>query len=251
DAAVQESIPLLIIGMYRPVEPTARLANLIARFQREEICQTLKFTGLDESEIYDFLQALGLARPSHQLVTTIQEATQGNPLFIQEVVHHLRQQHALRERGGYIVTTSPAAALRLPEYVTGAILARTQQLSEDCRAILTWAAFLGDSFALQSLRAVSGMDEETLLNLLEEGMQQGLLLSESQGFQFTHSLIHHVFYHEPSVARRQRLHLQIAQTLEQLYTERLDVHFLEIAHHLVRLLAITLGRVPEPSLVLR
>ncbi len=234
DTAARESIPLLIIGTYRPMEPEARLARLIARLQREGICQTLELSGLDEPEIYGLLQGLGLGRPSHQLITTVSEATQGNPLFVQEVAYHLRQQDALQELGGYVVTTAPAASLRLPEQVTGAILARTQGLSEDCRRVLVLASFLGESFSLRSLGTTSNMDEDALLNLLEEGMRQGLLLSQGQGFQFTHALIQHIFYNEPSVARRQRLHAQIARILERLYADRLDDHVLEIAHHLVR-----------------
>src|SRR5215510_13681515 len=41
DAAVREPVPLFIVGVYRPVEPHERLARTIARFQREDICQTL------------------------------------------------------------------------------------------------------------------------------------------------------------------------------------------------------------------
>jgi predicted ATPase len=63
-------------------------------------------------------------RPAHQLIATIKAATQGNPLFIQEVLHHLVQQDALQERGGYVVTHAFASDLRLPEHVTGAIAAR-------------------------------------------------------------------------------------------------------------------------------
>lgn len=116
DAAMRESIPLLIALTYRPVEQQSRLAHLTARLQRERICDTLELTGLDESEIDDLLQGVGPARPSHQLTATISEATQGNPLFIQEIVHHLRQRNALQERRGFMVTTAPAADLRLPGY---------------------------------------------------------------------------------------------------------------------------------------
>jgi len=65
-------------------------------------------------------------RPSHQLTATVYEATQGNPLFIQEVLHHLVQQDALQEQGRYVVTTASPADLRLPEHVMAAIIARTQ-----------------------------------------------------------------------------------------------------------------------------
>ncbi len=246
DRAMRESIPLLLIGTYRPVEPEAHLARMLARLHRESLCQSLTLSGLNDSEVHEFIRNMGLKRPSHQLTTVINQATQGNPLFIQEVLHHLVRQHALQERGGYLMTPVAAADLQLPEQVTGAIDARTQRLSSGCRESLTLASCLGDRFSLQVLGAVSGVDEEELLGLLEEGMRQRLLLSEGQVFQFAHPLIRHVFYHAPSGARRQRMHQRIATTLERLYGDTLEAHLLEIAHHLVRA-----GPAAEAALVAR
>jgi predicted ATPase len=115
DTAVREAVPLLMLGTHRPVDPQTRLARLIARFQREAICQTLELSGLQEPETHELIRALGLVRPSHQLIATINDATRGNPLFIQEIFHLLLQQEALQERGGYVVATASASDLRLPE----------------------------------------------------------------------------------------------------------------------------------------
>jgi class 3 adenylate cyclase/DNA-binding CsgD family transcriptional regulator len=234
DAAMREPLPILIIGTYRPVESEAPLARLIARLQRESICQIFALSGLKESEIRDLIRGLGLAQPSHQLIAAVSEATHGNPLFIQEVLHHLVQQEALQERGGYLVATTTPDEFQLPAQVTGAIVARTRGLSEGCQRVLTLASFLGDCFSLQTLGAVSDVGEDSLVNLLEEGMSQRLLLSEEQTFQFSHPLIRHAFYHRPSAARRQRIHAQIADSLQRLHADNIDVHLLEIAHHLVR-----------------
>ncbi len=234
DTAAREPVPLLIVGIYRPVEMEERLARLITRFQREEICQTLVLPGLNELEVYELLQGLGLRRPSHQLVATISQATQGNPLFIQEVLHHLVKRDALQEQGGYVITSSSSADLPLPKQVTGAIITRFQDLSERCRTVLTLASFLGENFSLQKLAVLSGVNEDELLDLLEEGLHHRFLLSEGQTFRFTHSLFRHVCYNEPSVARRQRIHHQIARTLEDLYAGHLEDHILEIAYHLVK-----------------
>lgn len=234
DTAERESVPLILVCTYRPREGGERLTRLLARIQRENICTTFTLRGLDEADVSALLQSLGLRPPSHQLTATVSQATQGNPLFIQEVFHHMVQQEALEERGGYVTTTAAPADLRLPEEVTSAIGAHIQRLSEDCRRVLTLAALLGDRVSLQILEAVSGMGAESLLDVLEEGIHQHLLLSEGQDVQFAHPLIQHVFYHTPSAARRQRLHQQIAQILEHLYADSRDAHLQEIAHHLIR-----------------
>lgn len=48
---------------------------MIACLQREDICQTFPLPGLNESEVYEWIQGLGLVRPSHQLIDTVCEAT--------------------------------------------------------------------------------------------------------------------------------------------------------------------------------
>jgi hypothetical protein len=234
DTAVREPVPFLILGTYRPEEQVGRLARLIARLQREDICHTLTLPGLDEPEMRALIQGLGLVRPSHQLVATINAVTHGNPLFTQEVVHHLQQRKAMRERGGYLVTTASAADLQLPEQVVSVLTARIQELSEGCRQLLTLTAVLGERVSLPVLVAVSGMSEDALLDRLEEGMHEHLLLSEGNAFQFAHPLIRQACYTLPSALRRQRLHAQVAQALERLYADSLEAHILEIAHHLVR-----------------
>jgi eukaryotic-like serine/threonine-protein kinase len=234
DSSIRDPVPLVIVGTCRPLAPGERFSRLAARLQREDVCRTVTLEGLSELETQELIGGLGVTRPSHQLTVTVSDATHGNPLFIQEVVDHLVRRDALEEQGGYVVTTTPASDLRLPDQVTGAIVTRTESLTEPCRRILTLASFLGDNFSLGTLAAVSGTGEDDLLNLLEEGLRQRLLRSEGSLFQFAHPLIRHVFYHEPSAPRRQRLHRQIAESLQQVHAAELDKHVMEIAHHLVK-----------------
>lgn len=234
DRALQQPLPLLMLGTYRSETPGPRLSRLVDRLQREEICHRIELTGLGESDMYKLLLHLGLKRPSHQLVGTLNTLTRGNPLFIQEAVHRLQAQNALQERGGYIVALASAVDLSLPDHVTSIIADRVAELSDTCREVLTLAAFLGDSFALADLAAITGHRQEALITLLEEGLQHHLLVNEAQGCQFVHPLVRRVFYGIPSIVRRQRLHHHIAQALEHLYAEHLEAHCLEIAHHLVR-----------------
>ncbi|TMB70251.1 MAG: hypothetical protein E6J43_02280, partial [Chloroflexi bacterium] len=102
----------LVIASHRSADIEAGIAKSIERLKREHICQTLELAGLDDNETADLIGGLGFARPSHQLVTTLLEATAGNPLFIQEAMRQLAQDSAIGERGGYLVTTMPASHVR-------------------------------------------------------------------------------------------------------------------------------------------
>ena len=234
DLAARTPVPMLIIGTHRPVAADERLAHLIPRIQREEISRTFTLVGLSEGEIRDLLGGLGLKRPSHQLVATVTDSTQGNPLFVQEVLHHLVRQDALQEQGGYVVTATAPIDFRFPEQMTAATLTRAHGVSAACRRVLTFASFLGDRFSLEAIGVVSAVSDNELLNLLEEAMRHQILRSEGDTFSFEHPLMRHVFYQEPSTPRRQRLHRDIAESLRRLYADDADEHLLEVAHHVVR-----------------
>ena len=233
-AVSDQAVPVLIMATHRPVTGDERLAHLTARLGREESCRSFTLRGLSEGEIRDLVGGLGLKRPSQQLVATVSEATHGNPLFVQEVLHDLARQDALQEQGGYLVTATAPLDFRFPEQMTAATLARAHGVSDAGRRLLTFASFLGDRFSLAAIGAVSGVSEEEALDLLEEAMRRQILRGEGAAFSFAHPLVRRVFYQEPSAPRRQRLHRQIAERLERLYAADLDAHLLEIAHHVVR-----------------
>jgi tetratricopeptide (TPR) repeat protein len=162
----------------------------------------------------------------------LQEVAQGNPFVMQVAVHALAQKKALRDRGGDLVADS-LHRLKLPKDVTGAITDRIQGLRPELCQILILAACIGYRFSPHLLSAVSGRSEEPLLNLLEEGERQQFLLNDDDDFQFAHPLIRHAFYTTPNTRRRQRLHQQIAQTLEEIYADDSEAHSGDIAQHLI------------------
>jgi len=233
EAAGRGDLPMLIVGTYRSGELEGRKAREMDRLRREELCRWIELSGLEEMEVGELIRELGFARASHQLVATVLEATRGNPLFIQEAMRHLVGRGGIAERGGYLVTTAPAADLKLPEQVTDAISARAAALGEEERRILTLAAVLGDAFDFRVILAVSGGGEDTLLDLLESLVEKRFLAAEGTGFRFAHPLIRHVAYTAPTGTRRQRLHHQAALALEALYADGLEQHIEEIARHLV------------------
>jgi tetratricopeptide (TPR) repeat protein len=233
DLSGPELIPLGLVGTHRPAAAATRLGSWLSRFQRERIFRTIELAGFDEPESTAFVATLGVGHPSHQLVTMIREITQGNPFVMQAVVHALAQQQALRDRGGDLVADS-LQHLKLPKHVTGDITDRIKGLRPELRQVLILAALIGYRFSPYLLSAVSGRSEEPLRHLLEEGEQQQLLLNEGDDFQFTHPLIQHAFYTTPNALRRQRLHGQIAQALEDLYAGDIEAHICDITHHLIR-----------------
>ena len=223
----------IVLALAIRSDPPPLVAAFADTVRAEPLCTTLALRPLEESETYELLVGLGVARPSDGLVATIQAATRGNPLFVRETLAFLRMREEIVERGGTELTALAAEELDLPETIGSAISARLHHLSEDCRRTLGRASFLGGRFALEKLSAVLGEPEDLVLEHLEEAVAAGFLRNEREAFFFRHPLFRQVLYREPIPARRMRIHREIAERLESRGAAEPD-DVLEIADHLIR-----------------
>jgi len=233
DMAARDALPILVVGTHRSSDLPDRVARELDRLKREQTCISIDLSGLDEMEVGEIIRELGFPRASHQLVVTVLEATQGNPLFIQEAMRYLVSRGAIQERGGYLVTTAPAAELKLPEQITDAISERVAALDEGARRVLTLAAVLGGAVEFEAILSVAPENEDALLEVLEELVEKRFLVAEGTAFRFVHPLIRQVVYGACNEVRRQKHHHRVAAALKMLYSDSLDQHVEEIAHHLV------------------
>ncbi|ETX00022.1 ATP-binding protein [Candidatus Entotheonella palauensis] len=232
--AEQGSVPLLLIGTYRPVQPATRLGNLLARLHPEPLVRSLILPGLNDVETRDLLRALGVRRPTQQLVRAVHEATQGVPLFVEEALRYLVRQGALYGQGGALsIRTGSLPSIELPSDLTNAISDRLRALPLSCQLPLTLAALLGETFQTEILQMMVTQGPEELAAAIEDGIEHGVLLREDTQLRFAHPLLRHAFYNRLVPLGRQRYHLQIARTFETLYADNLELHILDIAYHVV------------------
>jgi DNA-binding winged helix-turn-helix (wHTH) protein len=100
-------LPLLIVATTRPPRPGERLHQLLQRVERQEAFSTLSIAGLGMGATRQLVGSLGLARPTEPTLRAIQLATDGNPLFIREVVREA-------DRSGVLWATPPRRPVSPP-----------------------------------------------------------------------------------------------------------------------------------------
>src|SRR5919201_2143755 len=219
------SCRVLLVGAYRDVEPVPgrKLTAMLAEVVREPVTRRLWLRGLDEQEVgqYVELNASELAVP--QLVAALHEETEGNPLFVTEMVRLLALE-------GF----TTGGRITIPQSVREVIARRLAHLSDECNRTLVVASVLGREFALDSLARVSGVSEDELLETLDEAMA-ARVVSEVPGgsgrLRFAHVLIRDTLYEGLTTARRIRLHRLAVEALEALHGEDSGPHLAELAHH--------------------
>ena len=233
---------LLIIGTYRDMELSRQhpLAETLGELTRERLFQRVLLRGLTQEDVGRFIEIAAGVTPPSALVNSVYTQTEGNPLFVTEVVRLLVQEGELSAEK---VQETDSWTIRIPEGVREVIGRRLNRLSQRCNEALTVASILGREFTIAQLRPlVEEVTEDQLFEVLEEALAARVIeeLPQSVGrYQFTHALIQETLTAELSLTRRVRLHARIAQALEDLYGDDAESHAAELAHHFAQAEAMT------------
>ena len=227
---------LLLVGTYRDVELSRQhpLSHTLGELTRsaEGGFQRVLLRGLAQEDVGRFIELASGVTPPTGMVAAVHRQTEGNPLFVTEVVRLLVQEGELiQENAGQRDSWS----VRIPEGVREVIGRRLDRLSERCNEILTIAAVVGREFTTEQISAlIEDISGDRLLEVLEEALSVRVIeeLPRSAGrYQFTHALIQETLTGELSTTRKVLLHARIAEALEDLYGADDVAHAAELAHH--------------------
>jgi class 3 adenylate cyclase/tetratricopeptide (TPR) repeat protein len=169
--------------------------------------------------------------PLKQLIA---EKTEGNPLFIEEIVLNLFEDGALA-RDGEVKLAKPLSLLGIPATVQAILAARIDRLPADQKNLLQTVAVIGMEFNLRVTRAVSSNSDDELNRMLSN-LQLAEFIYEQPAagdveYSFKHALTRDVAYKSLLTERRRLLHGRTARAIEELFGERLQDHLSELAHH--------------------
>ena len=163
--------------------------------------------------------------PAPGAVRSIHARTAGNPFYIRELARMLADDGALIDE--------VAVHLAVPETVNDVVLDRMSGLGDDARDLLRTAALIGRDVDLGLLARAGWLDVESCLELLAPVEALGMLESAPHdpfSIRFTHDLVRESVVGRTPPAQTGRLHLRIAEALEdadpdgEFVAERLAFH---------------------------
>lgn len=203
------------------------LRGLMTVMTREQAVEVLPLKPLKHEQIRELISYL-----PPEVIEPVSRRASGNPFFAEELA-----------RGAAVGDLQPAleSTSRLPDTIMAVLEMRLTRITPKCLHILERAAVLGDAFLFNVICAMASggapVDEEEVLDLLEEGLQAGMLLEDGQGanvtFTFWHPLLQAYLYEHLSAARRASFHRRAAQVLQEHYAGRESEGAAEITRHLI------------------
>lgn len=228
----------LIVGTYRDVEldVDGSLARIMQDLLRQRVAYRLHLGRLSEADVSAMLNARSGHEPPPQLVRIVYNETEGNPFFVEEIFRHLAESGKLFDDTGLWRSDLDEDLPDVPQSIRLVVGQRLQRLSEECRHVLTAAAIIGRGFSFTLLEKLTDIDENTLLDAVETAERAQLIHPTGKRrevhYLFTHELIRQTLVSGLSLPRRQRLHLRVAEAMEQVYVQNLDERAAELAYHL-------------------
>ncbi len=242
--------PIILVGTYRDNELPASnpLRPLLTDLQREQVILSMPIQPLTDEQIASLLSHL-----PGTMVQYIQTRAAGNPFFAEELARtvetqitpstsHVADSHSARSIAPNQASDILDTELTLPDTIAAVLELRMSRLTPACQRLLGNAAVLGGSFTFHVIQQMevginANANEDTILDLLEEAIQAGVITEEGTGtrinYQFWHPLLVSHLYDQLSAARRARLHRRAAQVLQEVYRGHEEEGAAIIVIHLV------------------
>jgi DNA-binding CsgD family transcriptional regulator/tetratricopeptide (TPR) repeat protein len=199
-------LPLLLAATYRTDEGGRRrgLQDLLAELTRRGVTQ-VRLGRLDRGEVVELASALLGARPSAEVAAGIADRSDGNPLFVEELVA--------------AIADNPAAPI--PPHLRDAVLSRVRRMPPDAAATLRACAVGGRQVEHDLLARVvdvagpAGAKDDELVEVLRACVEHQLLVVDHElgGYRFRHALVHEAVLDEILPGELARLHRAYAQAL--------------------------------------
>jgi DNA-binding winged helix-turn-helix (wHTH) protein/tetratricopeptide (TPR) repeat protein len=233
-------LPLLIVGTFREAEVdlSPRLAQTLEDLLRGHLASRIRLKTLLLDDVAEMLTRLSGMSPPAKVVREIYDETGGNPFFVEELFLHLKEENRLYYSSGDFRAELNIGELDAPRGVRMIVGRRLARLSDPTRSCMTTMAAIGRSFSFEVLQAASGTGADSLLESVVEAERAGLIFSSANNgkahFEFSHELTRQAVLGSLSAALRERLHLQVAQAIEQVYCDVLEDHVSELAYHYSR-----------------
>ncbi len=211
---LKSSVPLLVVATARDDELGASdLAERLEHLQAAGQAELVALGNLPPSAVAQLAaQALGHPVGDEELML-LMSATAGNPFYLLE---------ALREASS---TPGPVVSADLVAVLDD----RLSKLSEPAREVATLASAVGRDFTLDLLIEASDLAQDVVVRQVDELWRRRILEERGRGYDFAHDLLREAAYRGISPPRRWLLHRRLAQSLELLWADRLDLVAAQLA----------------------
>ncbi len=175
-------------------------------------------TGLSKDETLLFVKnMLSLTGNVEKFSDYLQEKTDGNPYFIEELIREVVEKKLLKQVGNDLIYNLPdVRKIPVPESVGLFVTERIKSISPEEKEILKLVSVFGDAIPLSWLVELSPFGEPETVKIFESpSLKQFFSVAEEGKFDFTHKLVRKIIYKTLSKKEKTDSHKKILRFLEK------------------------------------
>jgi predicted ATPase/DNA-binding winged helix-turn-helix (wHTH) protein len=245
-----EPVRLMVIGTYRPTDVVVQehpLKGLKQELHVHGYCEEIRLELLTEEDVAAYVAGRFAAEAQAsvpELARLIYRRTDGNALFMVNLVNDLVAQHVMVHREGRWELSGTIAEIEreIPASIRQFIEQQIERLNPQDQEVLAVASVAGMEFSAAAvaagLAAAVAEGEKRCAELARRGhfLRQSGIAEWPDGtvasrYSFLHTLYHEMLYARVTGAWRAHLHQQIGQREEAGYGQRVGEIAAELAVH--------------------
>jgi diguanylate cyclase (GGDEF)-like protein len=219
-------------------EQTDTLGRFVAAYGEELGIRKISLPPLSATDIGKHLQTIfpRLGMPEG-FSRELEQITQGNPLFLSEIVRKLVLDGKISPTGQRWVI-EPLEEGYLPKSLEEIVRQKISALDEESKRLLDQASVFGDRISLSMLTGSSEDSEARILEFVDMAVSQGLISSDFQindeTIRFLSRCILDIAYGEIQKEQKQSLHEKVGAYQESLFERDLLPSAATLAYHFKR-----------------
>ncbi len=226
---------VILIGAYRPgdVSESDPLKKAMRRMSRKKLYHEIELEPLEEDSIEKMISEItGIEKIPDDFVRKLEDKTNGNPLFVKEIVNQMLKERLIDIEKGEFPTEREI--FYIPDVVQKVIEQRVFDLNDESREILQLGSVIGKDIPFELLANASGENEFELLDKIDPLLENNIWEEDPREdvFSFSHNLFLDTIYEGVGKwLERKNLHIKIAEATEKVYEEDLDDRYFTLGHH--------------------
>ena len=189
---------VLIAVTYRSDElhRTHPLRPLLAELDRVDWVTRIELGRLTRRDTDDLVTRITGRWPSEDVLAAVYRRTEGNPLFVEA-----------------LIGDGENLGSGVPDSLRDLLVASVRRLPEPTQDVVRVASAGGERIGHALLAAVIGLDDSALASALRPAVAANVLLTDSDGYLFRHSLIREAVHDELLPGERGQLHGRFAEAI--------------------------------------
>lgn len=216
-------LPVMLLLTYRQ--------SFVPTLSTHPTFREIKLGSLSLERTGELLQSLlSLESLPTQMVEEFHRRSDGNPLYLEQLVKFLLENRQLVVEHGQARLLSPQAATLVPPTLAGLIESRVDSISISGRELLHTLVVAGRQIRVETLRHIFA-HPLPMEPVLQELVSRDLVTLFEGVVSFRNNLTWEVAYNSLPHRDRRALHLKVGTALEGLHQHELQRHAEELYHH--------------------